>query len=412
MPTGKTLPWQEGTAQREGPPTVRGDIARNEIGEVLRLESEFEKYLGELRAERLEETTKFGRDLSVKDIALYLHGLFGPTLFFDSLLTIVQQYSLADMDIVAETGTATMKTGFNLALFGEPGTGKTFSTYNMICGDPNKGVLPHGLPGRNRYCGGMSPAMFIEIGQAYSGRKFNFIVTEFNDWFKSKGMVEPLKLALERGDIKKETIRGVVGPYKFSSFFSVNYNTHVQLKGYKATVGDPNFNAIEDRMLCRLHRLTRQRFEEIASSQMRLALGEVTMEKARSIRDHLVLVHAIETEHPSLEGVYPRKAVLLTRNVYERIVEARNAILEYLKYKESLEFSPRLETRAIQLACAMTLVRYFGSRSDILEIDAEAIRLAIRFYVEEASVRSKEEFKPQWILYDLGLYKAGELNPD
>jgi hypothetical protein len=390
-------------------PTVKGEIARNELNEVLRMELEFEKYLDELMDFRFREVVNFGKEFSVKELALYLHSLFGPTLFFDSLLTIVQQYSTADVEIVSEKGRATMKTGFNLALFGEPGTGKTFATYNMICGKVDQGIQPHGLPGRNRYCGGMTPAMFIEIGQAYEGRKFNFIVTEFNDWFKYKGMVEPLKLALERGIIKKETMRGTIGPYRFSSFFSVNYNTKVQLKGYKATVGDPNFNAIEDRMLCRLHRLTRKRFEEIASSQMKLALGELTMDKASKIRDHLTLIYAIETSHPAVRDVYQKKPVLLTKEIYERIVEARNAILEYLKYKESLDFSPRLETRAIQLACAMSLISYFRSDRDVIEIDKEATRLAIRFYVEEASVRSKEEFKPEWVLYDLGLYRPDEI---
>jgi hypothetical protein len=222
-------------------------------------------------------------------------------------------------------------------------------------------------------------------------------------------MVEPLKVALEQGIIKKETMRGTVGPYKFTSFFSVNYNTKVQLKGYKATVGDPNFNAIEDRMLCRLHRLTRKRFEEIARSAMKFTLGEVTMDQANSIRDHLTLVHSIETKHPLVKDMFPYKPIRLTRGVYERIVEAREAILEYLKYKESMDFSPRLEMRAIQLACAMSLLNYFKDDKEFINIDKEAIRLAIKFYVEEASVRSKEEFKPEWVLYDLGIYKPNEL---
>lgn len=125
---------------------------------------------------------------------------------------------LENVEIITKTGKSTMKTGFNLALFGEPGTGKTFATYNIICGNPNKGIPAHGLPGKNRYCGGITPVKFIEIGKAYEGRIFNFIVTEFNDWFQTKGMVEPLKLAMERGQIRRETARGIIGPYRFDSF--------------------------------------------------------------------------------------------------------------------------------------------------------------------------------------------------
>jgi hypothetical protein len=390
-------------------PAVKGKAARNELNEVLKFEKELDSYLNDLVESRLDQTTKFGKQFSVNELALYLLELFGSVLFFDSLLSIVQQYSIADVEVVSKPGKSAMRTGFNLALFGQPGTGKTFAALDMILGKSRKGVSAHGLPGRNRYCGGMTPARFIEIGQAYQGRKFNFIVTEFNDWFKSRGMVEPLKVALEQGIIKKETMRGTVGPYKFTSFFSVNYNTKVQLKGYKATVGDPNFNAIEDRMLCRLHRLTRKRFEEIARSAMKFTLGEVTMDQANSIRDHLTLVHSIETKHPLVKDMFPYKPIRLTRGVYERIVEAREAILEYLKYKESMDFSPRLEMRAIQLACAMSLLNYFRDDKEFINIDKEAIRLAIKFYVEEASVRSKEEFKPEWVLYDLGIYKPNEL---
>jgi len=175
-----------------------------------------------------------------------------------------------------------MRTGWSLALFGEPGTGKSFATRDMILGKPDTKVSPHGIPGRNRYCGGMTPARFIRIGQAYVKRTFNFIVPEFNDWFRYSGMVDVLKLAMERGEIKYELHREVIGPYRFESFLNVNYNTKVFGRGYEVTVSDPNFNAIEDRMVCRLHRLTKQRYVEIAQSQMKLALGD--SEKSTSKR--------------------------------------------------------------------------------------------------------------------------------
>ncbi|RLG46660.1 MAG: hypothetical protein DRN90_06160, partial [Thermoproteota archaeon] len=163
---------------------LRSALAKRELEEVMRMEKEFEDYLKLLIEERLDQTISFGENFSVSRLVEYLRSLFGPVLYYDILLTITQQYSLADVSVVTEEGGARMRTGFNLALFGEPGTGKTFSTYTMIMGDPNKGIPAHGLPGRNRYCGGMTPAKFIRIGEAYEGRKYNFIITEFNDWFK------------------------------------------------------------------------------------------------------------------------------------------------------------------------------------------------------------------------------------
>lgn len=142
-------------------------------------------------------------------------------IFFDHLLSITQHYSICDAEVISETGFKAANTGFNLALFGEPGTSKTFAVKSMMLGNENLGVPPHGLPSINRYCGGMTPAMFIAIGEAYVGGRFNFIVPEFNDWFKYRGMVEPLKLAMERGEIRYETKSYTVGPYRFTSFFSV-----------------------------------------------------------------------------------------------------------------------------------------------------------------------------------------------
>ncbi|MBC7130124.1 hypothetical protein H5T51_02745, partial [Candidatus Bathyarchaeota archaeon] len=127
--------------------------------------------------------------------------------------------------------------------------GKSFSTRDMILGKPDAKIPAHGIPGRNRYAAGMTPARFIRIGQAYEGRVFNFIVPEFNDWFKYKGMVEPLKLAMERGIIKYELHREVIGPYRFSGFFSVNYNVATYSKGYQVTISDPNFSLPYDEII-------------------------------------------------------------------------------------------------------------------------------------------------------------------
>jgi hypothetical protein len=75
------------------------------------------------------------------------------------------------------------------------------------------------------------------------------MIAEFNDWFKYKGLIEPLKLAMRKGTIHYQTKTYTVGSYIFGPFFSVNYNIKVKERGYEVTVSGPNSNAIEDRML-------------------------------------------------------------------------------------------------------------------------------------------------------------------
>jgi len=374
-------------------PRLSTEQAEREFLEVIRMDEDFTNYLKDLIANRLEQTIEFGKQMSPTYLINYLQSLYGPTLFFDHLLSITQSYSICDSTVINKEGQKALNTGFNLALFGEPGTGKTFATKDMILGNEDQGVPAHGLPGINRYCGGMTPAMFIAIGEAYMGRRFNFIVTEFNDWFKHKGMVEPLKLAMERGSIRYETKTYTVGPYRFSSFFTVNYNTEVYEKGYEVTVRDQNFNAIEDRMLCRLHRLTKQKYQELSKSQRALILGELRakMEEAYKLRDHLTLVYAIQTKDPLVAGTFYDKKILLTDEILKMLETATNLVLEHLGSKV-VPFSMRLERRALQLASAMSLMNYFNTDSDILPIDSLAAKMAVQFFVEEAWIRSNEAF--------------------
>ncbi len=383
------------------PAMEKSDYSSLENQMVQAMDNELSEYLNALLRSRLNGVVRFGKSFSACSLVAYLQSLFGSMIYFDSLLSIVQQYGLANAEIVHQQGKTGMRTGWSLALFGEPGTGKSFSTRDMILGKPNAKVPPHGIPGRNRYCGGMTPARFIRIGQAYTERSFNFIVPEFNDWFRYSGMVDILKIAMERGEIKYELHREVVGPYRFDSFLSVNYNTTVLGKGYEVTVSDPNFNAIEDRMVCRLHRLTKQRYVEVAQSQMKLALGEIDIEKgAQNIRDHVALVYAIETEHPLVKGQFPAKPVLITPQTYEAIEKARAAILQRLP-QNTVRFSARLEDLAIRFACAASLLDYFRSDSDFIPISNESLRYAVQLYVEEASARSGEQYTPEEVLDEL-----------
>jgi len=395
---------------RPAKPPLKIKPLREEYHVIQEMEGEFNRYLEGLLKEDLEETVKFGKNFSSMNLAVYLVKNFGKILFFDPLLTLAQQYALADVEMINEAGGVSGKTGFNLALFGDPGTGKTFAAYDFIRGNLRKGVPAHGLPGRNRYCGGITPVRFIKIGRAYEGKKYVFIVTEFRDWFRYTGMVEPLKLAMEQGKISRETSREVIEPYQFTSFFSVNYNVTIKSGGeYKVSMRDPNFNAVEDRMLCRLHVLTKERFEALAKAQTRAWLGETRYELAKDIRKHLTLLHAIETGHPKVADLFPKKPILLTRKTVNLIETTRKTILEHIGYKDTLGFSPRLERRTLQLASALSLISYFKYEGkDVIPMDEQAVRLALRFYVEEASIRSKESFDPAHILFDLGIYLADE----
>ncbi len=377
------------------------------IDEKKRIEvmnNEFDVYLKDIIENRLNQTVNFGKNFSILSLVNYLKNMFGEILYFDSFLSIIQQYGLSDISIRSESkkGSIGIKTGFNLALFGEPGTGKSYSTRDIILGTNDGSVPPHGLPGRNRYAAGMTPARFIRIGQVYTDRAWNFIVPEFNDWFRFEGMVEILKLAMERGEIRYELHREVVGPYRFSSYFSVNYNTQVFNQGYRATIKDPNFQAIEDRMICRLHRLTKGRYEEIAQSRLRMVMGESDFgETSKNLRDHLVLTHAIETQHPFVKDKFSAKPPMITKDMLDTIKKTRESILEHLP-NESVPFSARLEDRSIRLASALSLIEFFQTSEEIIPISKYAQRYAAQFYIEEAAVRSGVELNVEDILNKVG----------
>jgi hypothetical protein len=384
-------------------PVINSEAAQAELAHVQQMEKEFEDYLRDLLSNRLEETLEFGRDhMSLGLVTHYLEELFGPMLYFDILLALAHQYGMTATEIVNPEGTRAGSTGFHLALFGAPGTGKTFSVKDLMLGDEAKNVRAHGLPGLNRYCGGMTPANFIRIGEAYQGKRFNFVVTEFNDWFRYKGMVEPLKLALEQGKIRYETKVETIGPYQFSCFFSTNYNTEVSKNtGYRVTVADPNFNAIEDRMLVRMHRMTKQRLRELSRNQRELAMGRMRMRLAGEIRDHLTLVYAIQTEHSLVKDRFRKKTVVLRDTFFHELEKAQEMVLTQIK--SDILFSVRVRQNAIKLAGALTLFSYFAQPEDRLEIGDDAVKLALKFFIEEVAIRQKVSVDVESILYNLGL---------
>jgi len=359
----------------------------DEAEEIRAMDTEFFHALRDLLDQRLEATLEFGRSFSIDALAAYLRELFGEELYPDSLLALLQQYALSDVPLVAPTGRVTGATGFHLALFGPPGTGKTFSIDDLIRGNSRTGVPAHGLPGRNRYCGGITPVQFLHVGAAYTGRTFNFIVPEFNDWFKYRGMVEPLKLVMEQREVKWETTWGTVGPYTFRSFFTVNYNVHTDGgSDYGTTISDPNFAALEDRMLLRFHPMTRARFRAVEESAERLELGEITFDLSAKIRDHLLLVHAIQTGHPLVSGRFAPRPVRLDRKLYDRLREVSE---KGLARSERPNFSPRLKSRAVKLAATAGLLAFFERPTGAaVELGDREIEFARRFYESEIDVRT------------------------
>jgi len=147
-------------------------------------------------------------------------------------------------------------------------------------------------------------------------------------------------------------------------------------------------------MLCRLHRLTKEKYSELAKSQRKLMLGILQRKMTRvatKLRDHLTLVYAIGSKYWLVVGSFHEKKILLTDEMLNLLDKASSLILEHLETK-TVPFSMRLERRAVQLASAMSLMNYFRTRSDVIPIDSTAARMAIQFFVEEAWIRSKETF--------------------
>jgi hypothetical protein len=66
--------------------------------------------------------------------------------------------------------------------------------------------------------------------------------------------------------------------------------------------------------------------------------------------------------------------------------------------REFVSFSARLEDRAMRFACAASLLNYFQSNSETVPVSEDALKYAVQLYVEEASVRSRQEFKPEDVL--------------
>ncbi len=399
-------------------PTLTSENAREEFKRVQAMHGEFDHALEDIITRRLKQTMEFGKTVDVNSLAAYLKHTCGGQLYHDALLSMTQQYALADVPIVNASGKHIGKTGFNLAFFGAPGTGKTFAINELIRGNEKIGIPAHGLVGRNRYCASMSAVQFIKMGEAYQGREFNFIVPEFENWFRYSGMADVIKLAMEGGEIAHETDRGRIGPYRFSSFFSVNYNVAEKINqagkngnhGYATLQQNPNFQAVEDRMLATLHEQTPERYRAVAENMERIALGEVVFDGAQQIQDHLMLVYAIQTEHPLVSARFAKKDVVVDSTFYEKLRGVREALFAEMD-DGSVPFSSRLERRTLQLAAGMSMIGYFGNgevgnATPRIEISQPAREYALQFFVSEAASRSGKDIDTNRVMETAGINAA------
>ncbi|EQD34797.1 hypothetical protein B2A_12661, partial [mine drainage metagenome] len=124
--------------------------------------------------------------------------------------------------------------------------------------------------------------------------------------------------------------------------FSVNYNVRTAgADDYWTTIGDPNFAALEDRMLLRFHPMTRERFRAVEASAERLELGEMEFELAGRIRDHLTLVHAIQTGHPLVAPKFRRRPIRLERPLYDALRAVSERSLKTTPFRRSPPGSSR-----------------------------------------------------------------------
>lgn len=350
---------------------------------------------------REQEVKNFAKSIQLNSLCEYFEE-YGGMASVDVLLSWAQLFGIADVEVLKPNGEKLTTTGFHLAYFGDVGTGKTYSSIDFVMGNERIGLEPHGIPGRYRYCGGITPYMFIHMGQYYEGEKMVFLVPEFNDWFfHEKGMVERLKLAMEQKPLKYESAHETIGPYVFTSFFNANYNVKIKKKGYKLTVSDPNFNAIEDRCFCRLHKMTKQRFLDIIDSIEKHTLGthkEIEISPDQ-IRDHATLIYSINT---GIIKDYKPSKVQFSEGQISTITSAiRIFAEEYMGEDKLIHASPRSIYKCLQLASTLTLPFYFTAKATetpshrILLVDDRALNMAIEVMIEELTVRMLKDSSPE-----------------
>ena len=349
------------------------DAVWESLNVVIPMKRRFENFISSLGKDDIDEIVNSIRDLG--DILDYTRHIMGE-LYMDALLPIIQQYGMVDIPIYSSSGKKITQTGFSLAYFGEPGTGKTFATDDFLRGNEKNGIPPHGIIGRLRYAEGMTPKKFISILEAYVNYPVDWIIPEFNDFFRYRGMVEKLKLIMEQREVGDETKNEVIKPYKVTSFFIVNYNTHTRENGWKVTIEDPNFNAIEDRMLCKIFINNERRERAIYENMVRRISGDIEWYLSEELRKHLTYSYYYLKNNP------PR--VILDTSDF---VVFGNRVRE-MRGKKGVKISNRIIMKGIQIAGSASLIKALHTNSDEIKIGMSGMEIALKFIEDEIKTRS------------------------
>ena len=343
---------------------------------VDKLREEYSKFVSSAKENDVDKWASEIKDVDV--LIEYTKHIMGD-LYLDALLPILQQYSMADTPIYAKNGDKLTKrehSGFSLAYFGDPGAGKTFATDDLLRGNEREGVPPHGIIGKLRYAEGMTPKQFIAILEAYQNYPVDWIIPEFRDFFRYPGMVEKLKLVMERREVSDETRTTKIGPYKVTSFFIVNYNTKLGKNGYKATMSDPNFEAVEDRMICKLFINTNDRYKMILDNMLRRSRGEIDYYLADTLRKHITYTyHKLVSDSPK---------IIIDTSDFEELAKWTMNMKEQIGAKVSL----RILSRAMQIAASAALVSYLHLQKEFIPIGQKHLDIAKEFIKQEMMSRA------------------------
>lgn len=364
--------------------TLSTEVAIKEKQEVVdKLAAEYSKFINYVTE---SDVRRWAEEIqSIDDIIKYTKEIMDG-LYMDALLVFIQQYSMADVGIYVtnvDTGKNTKRgqTGFSLAYYGDPGTGKTFATDDLLRGNERQGIPPHGIIGKIRYAEGMTPKQFIAILEAYQNYPVDWVIPEFRDFFRYPGMVEKLKLVMERREVSDETRTTKIGPYKVTSFFIVNYNLKLTKGGYKDTMNDPNFAAVEDRMICKLFVNTKEREEQIFENMLRISSGDVEFYLADTLRSHITYTYHYLVKHKPI--------VLLEYDEYKKL--GKWLIEEKRRYAPHA--SLRMLERAVQIAASAALVRALSEKGQSIIISDKELELAKEFIRHELLSRAVKKSK-------------------
>ena len=122
----------------DGESKLSTEMAVKERQDVVdKLRKEYAEFLKGVKDKEVDEWAQ--QIKSVEELVDYTKHIMD-ALYMDALLVFLQQYSMGDIDIYSlnlsnNKRTKIFQTGFSLAFFGDPGTGKTYSTDDLLRGN-------------------------------------------------------------------------------------------------------------------------------------------------------------------------------------------------------------------------------------------------------------------------------------